>query len=224
MRHALYFLLLFVSTFSAHAQFAKENQNSLINVRFYSVDATNPNEPPREWLSLPDSVKIFANDKPLILYKNYILGGTAIAAVEKKFLNATFKFILPDNKTVFKATAKRKIFRSVEPITGFFGREKYLNSKGEEIEKVIINKPLRISTNGEGVAISATLKKDEKILYLVDNKVVEESFIAKIDEEFMKKVFQMNADDSDLIAKFGERAKGFDNVFCIWTTDLTNKK
>lgn len=224
MKHALYFLLLFTSSFSASSQFSKENPNSLINVRFYSVDATNPNEPPREWLSLPDSVKIFANNKPLILYKNYILGGTAIAAVEKKFLNATFKFILPNNKTVFKATAKRKTFNNLEPIAGFFEKEKYLNSKGEEIEKVVINKPTRLSPKGEGFAISATLRKDEKILYLVDNKVVEESFIAKVDEDFMKKVFQMNADDSDLIAKFGERAKGFGNVFCIWTTDLTNKK
>lgn len=220
MKHALYFLLLFVSTFSAPAQFAKENPNSLINVRFFSVDATNPNEPPREWLSLPDSVKIFADNELLILYKNYILGGTAIAAVEKKFLNATFKFILPNNKTVFKTTAKRKVIKNFEPIEGFFERRKFLDNKGEEIEKVTISKPLRISTNGEGVAISATLRKDEKILYLVDNKVVEESFMAKIDEKFMKKVFQMNADDSDLIAKFGERAKGFDNVFCIWTTDL----
>lgn len=215
---------MFVSSFSASAQFSKENPNSLINVRFYSVDATNPNEPPREWLSLPDSVKIFADDELLILYKNYILGGTAIAAVEKQFLNATFKFILPNNKTVFKATAKRKVIKNLEPIVGFFEREKYLNSKGEEIEKVVINKPTRLSPKGEGFAISATLVKDEKILYLVDNKVVDEIFIVKADEEFMKKVFQMNADDSDLVSKFGERAKGFGNVFCIWTTDLTNKK
>lgn len=224
MRHALYFLLLFVTSFSTSAQFAKENPNSLINVRFFSVDATNPNEPPREWLSLSDSVKIFADDKPLILYKNYILGGTAIAAVEKKFLNATFKFILPDNKTVFKATAKRKVIKNFEPIEAFFEKRKFLNDKGEEIEKIVVNKPTRLSPKGEGFAISATLVKDEKILYLVDNKVVEESFMAKADEEFMKKVFQMNADDSDLVSKFGERAKGFGNVFCIWTTDLSNKK
>ncbi|MFY7937106.1 MAG: hypothetical protein ACOVOQ_07010, partial [Flavobacterium sp.] len=169
MKHALYFMLFFVSSFSASAQFNKENPNSLINVRFYSVDATNPNQPPREWLSLPDSVKIFANDKLLILYKNYILGGTAIAAVEKKFLNATFKFILPNNKTVFKATAKRKVIKNLEPIEGFFERRKFLDDKGEEIEKVTFNKPLKISTNGEGGSISATLRNAEKILYLVDN-------------------------------------------------------
>lgn len=83
---------------------------------------------------------------------------------------------------------------------------------------------MRISTNGEVISISSTLTKDEKILYLIDNKVVDENFIAKFDDKFMKKVIQINTEDSDLVSKFGERAKGFDNVFCIWTSDLINRK
>lgn len=221
MKHALYFLLFFVSSFSATAQQAEDKPTDLVNVKFFSV--VNPNEPPTEWLSLPKTVKIFADGKLLTAYKDYGFG-IDVFFMELRFLNADLKIILPNNKTAFKATAKRKTYYTLEPIEGFFERRKFLNDKGEEIEKVTVNKPLRTSTNSESVAISATLRNTEKILYLVDNKAVEESFIAKADENFMKKVFQMNAEDSDLIAKFGERAKGFDNVFCIWTTDLMNKK
>lgn len=225
MKQRLYFFLLFVVTFSASAQqtfsLNDEKPTDLVNANFFSV--VDANQPPREWLSLPKTVKIFANGKLLTAYKDYGFGINCIF-MELRFLNADLKIILPNKKTVFKAIAKRKVIKNFEPIEGFFERRKYLDNKGEEIEKVTINKPLRISTNGEGVSISTTLAKEQKILYLIDNKVVEESFIAKVDEIFMKKVFQMNAADSDLVAKFGERAKGFDNVFCIWTTDLTNKK
>jgi hypothetical protein len=221
MRQALYFLLLFVTSFSASAQQTDENPNALINVNFFSVSTTN--EPPIMWLSLPDSVKILADNKLLVLYEHYNFGISAIL-LEQQFLNSDFQIILPNNNTIFKAFAKRRKYTTLEPIGGLFERKKYLTEVGKEVEKITIHKPVRLAPNGEGYSISATLAKDEKILYLVNNKVVEESFIAKIDEEFMKKVFQMNADDSDLIAKFGERAKGFDNVFCIWTTDLINKK
>lgn len=223
MKHALYFLLLFVSSLSASAQFTEENPNSLINVRFFSVDTSNPNQPPREWLSLPDSVKIFADGKLLIINKHYDLGYSSVN-IERRFLKANFKLVLPNNKTPFKAIAKRSKYIEIEPIINLFERKQYLNSKGEAVERVSVSKPMRLSDNGQAFSIFATLAKDEKILYLVDNKVVEESFIAKVDDSFMKKVIQMNADDSDLITKFGERAKGFGNVFCIWTTDLTNKK
>lgn len=222
MKHALYFLLLFVSSFSASSQFSIENPNSLVYAHFFSVDAQNPKEPPRQWLSLPDSVKIFADGKLLTVNKHYDLGYSTIS-IEKRFINSNFKIILPNNRT-FKAIAKRSNYGEIKPIINLFEKKQYLNSKGEAVEVVSVSKPMRLSDNGQAFSIFATLSKDEKILYLVDNKVVEESFIAKVDEEFMKKVFQMNADDSDLVSKFGERAKGFDNVFCIWTTDLTNKK
>lgn len=221
MRHALYFLLLFVSSFSASAQQSDDKPTDLVDVTLFSVVDTN--EPPREWLSLPKTVKIFANGKLLTAYKDYGFGIDCIF-MELRFLNADLKIILPDNKTVFKAIAKRKTYRGLEPVEGFFERRKFLDNKGEEIEKVTINKSLRISTNGEGSSISAILRKDEKILYLVDNKLVDESIVAKADEDFIKKVFQMNAADSDLEARFGERAKGINTVFCIWTTDLSNKK
>lgn len=220
MKHALYFLLLFPITFSATAQQTQAKPTDLVDVTLFSVVDTN--EPPREWLSLPKTIKIFANGKLLTAYKDYGFGIDCIF-MELRLLNADLKIILPNNKTAFKATAKRKTYFTLEPIEGFFERRKFLDDKGEKIEKVTFNKPLKISTNGEGGSISTTLRKDEKILYLVDNKVVEESFIAKVDDNFMKKVIQMNADDNDLIAKFGERAKGFGNVFCIWTTDLANK-
>ncbi|GGD81306.1 hypothetical protein GCM10011514_51740 [Emticicia aquatilis] len=221
MKHALYFLLLYISSFSASAQQTEAKPTDLVDIVLFSVVDTD--EPPIEWLSLPKTVKIFANGKLLTAYKDYGFG-IDVFFMELRFLNADLKIILPNNKTVFKATAKRKTHHTLEPITGFFERTKYLNDKGEEIEKVTINKPLSISTNGEGVSISTTLDKNEKILYLVDNKVVDESSIAKIDEVFMKKVVQLNAEDSDLVAKFGERAKGFDTVFCIWTSNLMNKK
>ncbi len=223
MKPTLYFLLLFTITFSASAQSIEENPNTLINVNFYSIDKTSPNEPPRKWLSLPDSVKIFANDEPLILYKNYIFRINGMA-VEQQFLNANFKFILPKNKTVFNAIAKRSEYIGIEPINNIFEKVKYINSEGKNVEKVTISKPMRLSTDGETFSVHAILAKGEKILYLVDNKAVDESFIAKADDNFMKKVIQMNADNSDLVAKFGERARGFDIVFCIWTSILTNKK
>lgn len=222
MKHALYFLLLFVSSFSASAQFSKENPNSLVYAHFFSIDAQNPKEPTRQWLSLPDSVKIFADGKLLTANKHYDLGYSSIS-IEKRFINSNFKIILPNNRT-FKAIAKRSNYGEIKPIINLFERKQYLNSKGEAVEVVSVSKPMRLSDNGQAFSIFATLAQDEKILYLVDNKLVEENFIAKVDENFMKKVIQMNADDSNLIAKFGERAKGFDNVFCIWTTDLMNKK
>lgn len=221
MKHVLYLLLLLIIQLSTSAQQTEDKPTDLVNVRFFSV--VDANEPPIEWLSLPKTVKIFANGKLLTAYKDYGFGIDCIFT-EIQLLNANFKFVLPNNKTVFKATAKRKTYHALEPITGFFERTKYFNDKGEKVEKVTINKPLSISTNGEGRSISTTLAKNEKILYLVDNKEVDEVFIAKIDETFMRKVVQLNAEDSDLIAKFGERAKGFDNVFCIWTSDLMNKK
>lgn len=92
------------------------------------------------------------------------------------------------------------------------------------VEQVSVSKPMRFSDNGQTFPIFAALVKDEKILYLVDNKVVDENFIDKVDDNFMRKVFQMNTDDSDLITKFGKRSEGFKTVFCIWTTDFTNKK
>lgn len=175
------------------------------------------------WLSLPDSVKILADNKLLVLYEHYNFGISAIL-LEQRFLNSDFQIILPNNNTIFKAFAKRRKYTTLEPIRGLFERKKYLTEEGKEVEKITIYKPVRLAPNGEGYSIFATLAKDEKILYLIDNKVVEESFIAKIDEEFMKKVFQMNADDSDLITKFGKRAEGFKTVFCIWTSDLTSKE
>ncbi len=222
MKHALYFLLLFVSSFSASAQFTKENPNSLVYTHFLSVDAQNPKEPPRQWLSLPDSVKIFADGKLLTANTHYDLGYSSIS-IEQRFLKANFKIILPNNRT-FKAIAKRSKYGEIKPNINLFERKQYLNSKGDAVEVVSVSKPMRLSDNGQAFSIFATLTKYKKILYLVDNKVVEESFIAKVDDNFMKKVIQMNADDSDLVSKFGERAKSFDNVFCIWTTDLTNKK
>ena len=221
MKHALYFLLLYVSSFSASAQQTEDKPTDLIDVALFSVVDTN--EPPREWLSLPKTVKIFADGKLLTPYKDYGFGIDCIF-MELRFLNADLEIILPNNKIAFKATAKRKTYYKLEPIEGFFERQKFLNNKGEEIEKITISKPLRISTNGEGISISSILTKDEKTLYLIDNKVVDENFITKFDDNFMKKVIQINAEDSDLVSKFGERAKGFDNVFCIWTSDLNNRK
>jgi hypothetical protein len=220
MKQILYFLLLSTLPFSISAQktfgLENDNPNALINVNFFSIDAENPNEPSKMWLSLPDSVKIFAGNEPLTAYKHYAFGVHAIL-LEQRFLNSDFQIILPNNKTIFKAIAKRAIYQiDPEPITDFFERKKYLSSKGEEVEKISIGKPKKFSTNGESFAIYTNLAKHEKILYLVDNKIV--------DENFIKKVFQMNAFDANLVQQFGERAKGFDNVFCIWTTDLNNKK
>lgn len=72
MKHALYFLLFFVSSFSATAQQAEDKPTDLVNVKFFSV--VNPNEPPTEWLSLPKTVKIFADGKLLTAYKDYGFG------------------------------------------------------------------------------------------------------------------------------------------------------
>ncbi len=223
MKHALYFFLLLYYSFSVSAQFTKENPHSLVYAHFFSIDAQNPKEPPRQWLSLPDSVKIFADGQLLTAYKNYDLGYSTIS-IEQRFLKSNFKIILPNNKTTFKAIAKRSKDGEIKPIINLFERKQYLNSKGEPVEQVSVSKPARLSDNGQAFSIFATLAKDEKILYLVDNKVVDENFIEKINDDFMKKVFQMNADDSDLITKFGKRAKGFDTVFCIWTSDLSNKE
>ncbi|MFY7908790.1 MAG: hypothetical protein ACOVO2_04520, partial [Emticicia sp.] len=166
MKHALYFLLLIISVFSASAQQTEDKPTDIIDVALFSVVDTN--EPPREWLSLPKTAKIFADGKLLTAYKDYGFG-IDVFFMKLRFLNADLKIILPNNKTAFKATAKRKTYYTLEPIEGFFERRKFLNDKGEEIEKVTVNKPLRTSTNGEGVAISATLRNAEKILYLVDN-------------------------------------------------------
>lgn len=223
MKQALYFLLLFVYSFFASAQFTKENPHSLVYAHFFSVDAQHPKKPLRQWLSLPDSVKIFADGKLLTVNKHYDLGYSTIS-IEQRFLKANFKIILPNNKTTFKAIAKRSKDGEIKPIINLFERKQYFNSKGEPVEQACVSKPERLSDNGQAFSIFATLAKNEKILYLVDNKVVEESFIAKVDDNFMKKVVQMNTDDSDLVSKFGERAKGFDNVFCIWTSDLASKK
>jgi len=217
MKHALYFLLLFVSSFTASAQQTEAKPTDLVNVTLFSV--LEANEPLREWLSLPKTVKIFADGKLLTPHKDYGFGIDCIF-MELRFLNADLEIILPNNKIAFKATAKRKTYYKLEPIEGFLRDKNSLIIK----EKITISKPLRISTNGEVISISSTLTKDEKILYLIDNKVVDENFIAKFDDNFMKKVIQINAEDSDLVSKFGERAKGFDNVFCIWTSDLNNRK
>lgn len=223
MKQFLCFLLLLSYSFSVSAQFTKENPHSLVYAHFFSVDAQNPKEPPRQWLSLPDSVKIFADGKLLTAYKNYDLGYSTIS-IEQRFLKSNFKIILPNNKTTFKAIAKRSKDGEIKSFINLFERKQYLNSKGKPVEQVSVSKPARLSDNGQAFSIFATLTKDEKILYLVDNKVVDENFIETIDDDFMRKVFQMNADDSDLITKFGKRAEGFKTVFCIWTTDLTNKK
>lgn len=228
MKQILYFLLLSALPFSNTAQktfgLENDNPNALINVHFYSIDAENPNELPKMWLSLPDSVKIFADNELLTAYKHFAFGVHAIL-LEQRFLKSDFQIILPNNKIVFKAKAKRAIVQiDPEPVSIFFERKKYLNSKGEEVEKISIGKPKKFSTNGENFTIYTNLTKHEKTLYLVDNKIVDENFIAKADESFIKKVFQMNAFDTNLVEQFGERAKGFDNVFCIWTTDVNNKK
>lgn len=223
MKHALYLPLLFVSMFSASVQFTKENPHSLVYAQFFSVDAQHPKKPLRQWLSLPDSVKIFADGKLLTVNKHYDLGYSTIS-IEQRFLKANFKIILPNNKTTFKAIAKRSKDGEIKPIINLFERKQYFNSKGEPVEQVCVSKPARLSDDGQAFSIFATLAKDERILYLVDNKVVNEHFIAKVDDNFMKKVVQMNTDDSDLVSKFGERAKGFDTVFCIWTSDLASKK
>jgi hypothetical protein len=228
MKHALNLLLLLTLTISTFAQKsvddANVSPNSLVSVIFFNIDTINTSEPSKMWLSLPKSVKLFANDKELEEYNNYTFLPMNRIAIEYKFINATFRIILPNNKTIFKAFVKRTNAYELFEESPFFDSKIYLDDEGRVVKKVTINKPLRFTSTGESFAISTTLRKDEKILYLVDNKVVDESVIAKIDEDFMKKVFQMNAADSDLVSKFGERAKGFDNVFCIWTTDLTNKK
>lgn len=163
MKHALYFLLLLSYSFSASAQQTDENPNALINVNFFSVSTTN--EPPIMWLSLPDSVKILADNKLLVLYEHYNFGISAIL-LEQRFLNSDFQIILPNNNTIFKAFAKRRKYTTLEPIRGLFERKKYLTEEGTEVEKITIYKPVLLAPNGEGYSIFATLAKDKKNLIL----------------------------------------------------------
>ncbi len=128
MKHALYFLLLFVSSFTASAQQTEAKPTDLVNVTLFSV--LEANEPLREWLSLPKTVKIFADGKLLTPHKDYGFGIDCIF-MELRFLNADLEIILPNNKIAFKATAKRKTYYKLEPIESFFERQKFLDNKGE---------------------------------------------------------------------------------------------
>ncbi len=216
MKQILYFLLLLTLNFSATAQQFEENANTLINARLYSIDAENPTEPAKMWLTLPDSVKIFADNKLLVRYKHYVIGISGRINIEKQFLNAHFTLILPNKKT-FSATAQRSNFNGNMRILNFYESIKCINSEGEAVEKITIGKPTRLSMNGNDFATEIILKKGKKFLYLVDNQIVNEDFIINADDDFARKIFQINAEDNDLISKFGERAKGFNTVFCIWT-------